>query len=915
VMDRRNRPPRHPTRRRPFRYAEKKVQESRSPFRAHASPQLVPLLDQIGVPEAAPFVPDPFQQEALAALESGDVLVTAPTGAGKTWIALKAMEQRLTAGQRSWYASPLKALSNAKYVEFSREFGEENVGILTGDRKEKPHAPIVVGTTEILRNQLYDSMHRGEDLTVHLVVLDEAHYLGDEDRGVVWEEVMIYLPPRVRLLLLSATVSNADQIAGWMAWLRQVSCSVVFAKERPVPLHPLFMFPSGEVTPFLRRGAMAGKVRHFVERSPGSGITPRQGVANFSQIIGALRELDLLPAIFFLKSRADCNLAIQAALPRRVNVETDEERQRFHRRLQDLLQAQPYLKRHRDLAALRQGRVAAHHGGQLPAWKVLIEAAMNEGYLDAIFSTSTVAAGVNFPARTVVLSQSDRFNGREFVPLSATDLLQMTGRAGRRGMDNVGFVVLLPGPYQDAHLISNLLHAVPEPVNSQIHITFSMVLNLLLSHPPEEVRVLLARSFATYQDLDENREILRQVKEAEQELAEDLRATPCGELDAVLTTLSKKRELERALEEARQERRRGRQRLLRQAYVNSGRVFVSKSGETFVVLRQESRNQVDGVLAIRVTPKPRLRRGRFRTRWLRLGKVQSLLDCHLDLPDSARPELWLEYLEAHPVEECQPLDLRSPLPSPWQEAWAHLGARVAALEAAVAAHRCVGCPQGNSCDPRKRNRFRDKIDGALALRERLDAVTNRFWREFNRYCEFLQQEGYVDPAGRLTPDGMWASQLRLDQPLMIAEGIRQGVFPDTDPALLAGLIAPFVSDRDQQDKPPARHIWPHTPIGQVLARMASALRPLQLRLRHSNFPVNPISFWPAAALHAWASGAAWDEILELSGLDEGDLATLIYRTADNLRQIEGLRQSHPSLATSATGAIARLLREPVPVPK
>jgi len=914
-MDRRYRPPRHPARRRPSRATKKRVQESSSPFRAHASHQLEPLLDQIGVPEATPFVPDPFQEEALAALESGDVLVTAPTGAGKTWIALKAMEQGLSGGQRSWYASPLKALSNSKYVEFSREFGEENVGILTGDRKEKPHAPIVVGTTEILRNQLYDAMYRGEDLAVNLVVLDEAHYLGDEDRGVVWEEVMIYLPPRVRLLLLSATVSNADQIAGWMAWLRHVPCRVVSAQERPVPLYPLFMFPSGEVTPFIRRGAIAGKVRHFVERNPRSGLTPRQGVANFSQIIGALRQLDLLPAIFFLKSRADCNLAIQAALPRQVNVETDDERHHFHRRLQDLIQAHPYLKRHRHLAVLRQGRVAAHHGGQLPAWKVLIEAAMNGGHLDAIFSTSTVAAGVNFPARTVVLSQSDRFNGREFVSLSATDLLQMTGRAGRRGMDKVGFVVLLPGPYQDAHLVFNLLHAVPEPVTSQIHITFSMVLNLLLSHPPEEVKVLLARSFATYQDLDANREILRQLQEAEQELAADLRATPCGELDAVLATLSKKRELERTLEEARQERRQGRQRLVRHAYVNPGRVFVTKRDETFVVLHQESRNQVDGVLAIRITPKPRLRRGRFRSRWLRIDKVQSLLDCCLDFPDSARPEPWLEYLEAHPPDACRPLDLRGPLPSPWQEAWVHLDARVAALEAELAVHPCVGCPQVNSCDPRKRSSLRDKIDGALALRQRLDGVANRLWWEFSRYCGFLQQEGYVDSAGRLTPDGMWASQLRLDQPLMIGEGIRRGVFPHNDPALLAGLIAPFVSDRDQQDKPPARHLWPHTPIGQVLARMASALRPLQLRLRHNNFAVNPISFWSAAAAHAWASGATWDEVLELSGLDEGDLATLIYRTADNLRQLEGLSQSHPTLAASATEAIGRLLREPVPVPK
>ena len=913
-MDRRYRRPRHPAAKRGFRGPKKRGDGEGGTFQAHPSPQLRPLLEQIGVPEAAPFVPDPFQQEAVTALESRDVLVTAPTGAGKTWIALKAMEQGLRRGHRSWYASPLKALSNAKYVEFSQEFGEENVGILTGDRKEKANAPIVVGTTEILRNQLYDAMYRSEDIPVNLVVLDEAHYLGDHDRGVVWEEVMIYLPRRVRLLLLSATVSNSAQIAGWLEWLRRAPCQVISAQERPVPLYPLFMFPSGEVTPFIRRGTMAGKVRHFVERNPGSGLTPRQGVANFSQIIGALGQLNLLPAIFFLKSRSDCNLAMQAALPRQGNPETDEERQRFHRRLQELLRTHSYLKRHRHVAALRQGRVAAHHGGQLPAWKILIEAAMKEGYLDAIFSTSTVAAGVNFPARTVVLSQSDRFNGREFVSLGATDLLQMTGRAGRRGMDKVGFVVLLPGPYQDPHLIFNLLHAEPEPVNSQIHITFSMVLNLLLSHPPEEVRDLLARSFATYQDLDENREVLHEVQEVERELGEDLEATPCGDLDGVLRSLATRRELQAELEKARQERRRARHRLLRRACLTPGRVFLSTKGEAFVVSHQESRHQVEGVVAIRIAPKPRLRRGRFRGRWLRLEKIRTLLDCTLDLPDSAKPQLWLDYLEGHPPGGCGPLEQKGTLPSPWQEEWEHLGARVSALEATLAAHPCEACSHLSSCDPKQHSRFRERIDAALALREQLDAVTNRLWREFRRCYGFLQQEGYVDMHGRLTPDGIWASQLRLDQPLMIAEGIRRAVFPDNDPTLLAGLIAPFVSDRDQQGMPSERRPWPHTPIGQAFSRLVSELRPLQARLRQNEFVAYPISFWPAAAAYSWASGGSWEEVLELSGLDEGDLAMLIYRTADNLRQIEGLDRTHPALAASATEAIRRLLREPVPVP-
>ncbi|MGD8987822.1 MAG: DEAD/DEAH box helicase [Syntrophobacterales bacterium] len=907
---------RRPHRRKPKRGRQKRSrgQQASSRFRPRASRQLKPLLERIGVPEVLPFVPDPFQREAVTAVEQSDVLVTAATGSGKTWIALKAMEKLLADGGHSWYASPLKALSNSKYTEFCQRFGEEKVGILTGDRKEKPQAPIIVGTTEILRNQLYDAMHRGEDLGVQLVVLDEAHYLGDEDRGVVWEEVMIYLPPQVRLLLLSATVSNAAQIAGWLEWLRQVPCQIVAAHERPVPIYPLFMFPNGEVTPLIQRREMAGKVRHFLQSSPRSGLTPRRGVANFSQIISALRQLNLLPAIFFLKSRADCNQALLATLPRLDPNESDAERRRFHRHLRQLLESHPYLKRHRQLTSIRNGRVAAHHGGQLPQWKALVETMMKEGRLEAIFSTSTVAAGVNFPARTVVLSQSDRFNGREFVPLSATDLLQMTGRAGRRGMDEVGFVVVLPGPYQDPHLIFNLLHSVPEPIDSQIQITFSMVLNLLLSHSPEEIKELLARSFATYQNLEEHQDLIKKIKQLQKDINVELKGTECGDLDAVLRTLSRKRELEEQLKEARRELRRSREPLFKKAYLNPGRLFRNKKREIFVTLSQENRNGLDGVTAIRVWPRPRLRRGKLRKRWLRFEKVASVLDGIIDLATFDTPPLWLESVLSVPLDSCAPLEVKDPLPSPESEIWDHLKAKVEDLQTEIATISCGKCLHLSKCEPKKRSRFKEKINRALGLRHRLDDMSNRLWHEFNHHFRFLQQEGYVDQTGRLSDDGVWASQLRLDQPLMIAESIRLNLFPHDDPKMLAGLIAPFVSDRDSHADTFERLNLLYPALGKAFATMVSALHPLRRRLRQQGFLVNPLPFWPAAAIYFWISGASWEELGEISGLDEGDLAMLIYRTADSLRQLEGLTRSHPRLAASATKAIQRLLREPVEVP-
>ena len=210
------------------------------------------LLEGIGTPRAAPFKPDEFQTEALAALEYEDVLVTAPTGSGKTWIAREEIRRLLDRGRRAWYTSPLKALTNSKYQEFISEFGVANVGILTGDRKENSDAPLIVGTTEIYRNQLFDSLRGGNEVTADLVVLDEAHYLADEDRGHVWEEAIILTPPRIRLLLLSATIGNAHEFALWLDEIRGVRCGVITGPpKRPVPLRSAVLLPDKRLLPLI----------------------------------------------------------------------------------------------------------------------------------------------------------------------------------------------------------------------------------------------------------------------------------------------------------------------------------------------------------------------------------------------------------------------------------------------------------------------------------------------------------------------------------------------------------------------------------------------------------------------------------------------------------------------------------------
>ncbi len=660
-------------------------------LRPTAEPVLKRVFAKIGRPEASPFRPDDFQLRAVEAVREGDCIVTAPTGSGKTWIAEEAIRNIFTAGGRCWYASPLKALSNAKWVEFGERFGESSVGILTGDTKENTDAPILVGTTEILRNQLYDAMHRGEDLPCDLVVLDEAHYLGDRDRGVVWEEIMIYLPRRINLLLLSATVGNADEIASWLSRIREKPCRVIHEDRRPVPLYPLVLHPEGRIMPLLEKEDLYGKVRSLVE---GGATHSRLQPPRFGEILEVMRKYRLLPAIFFLKSRSECDGALKSCPLDR----GEDEDEAFHYELEGLLARFPYLADHRHLPHLERGRVASHHGGQLPAWKFLVETMMRRGHLDAIFATSTVAAGVNYPARTIVLFNSDIFNGRDFAPLTGTEFHQMTGRAGRRGLDRIGFLMVVPGRFMNIRHIRDLLCSGADDIRSQIRPDFSMVLNLLLSQTPADMRHILERSLA--------------------------------------------------VEQARR----------------------------------------------------RVKDGR-------------------------------------------------------------------------------------------------SVKGDL------------LWRDFLRYLSFLKAEGFVDDEGRLTENGLWAAKLRLDHPLLIAECIKSDAFP-ADPSLLAAVIAPFVYDGDQDMRPRDKR-RPARLLAEAFETVLEVIEPLADRMEKAGFTVNPLFLWPAQAVYDWSRGSSWDDVVRRMGVADGDMAMLVLRTADNLRQIASLKDTHPDLARRAAEAVEIILREPV----
>jgi ATP-dependent RNA helicase HelY len=675
-------------------------------IRPGADAGLKKVFSSIGVPDKKPFKPDPFQLKALSAIERTDCLVTVPTGAGKTWIAQQAMARIHKKGGRSWYASPLKALSNTKYGEFSEIFGAENVGILTGDRKENPDAPVIVGTTEILRNQLYDAMHKGVTLSTDLVILDEAHFLGDEDRGVVWEEIMIYLPARIPLLLLSATIGNANIIAKWLSSIRSKECIVVEETKRPVPLYPLFFHPSGTLFPLNdtkspKKSRLHKKVSDYVNSNRPPLLAPPHKLPPFGEIMRALNKYRLLPAIFFLKSRADCDHALD--LCEEIPTLDKNRMARRSKRIEELVSQSPHIARHRQLWHLEHLAVGSHHSGQLPAWKLVLETLMTEGLLDAVFATSTVAAGVNFPARTIILLNSDRFNGRDFLPLSPTEFHQMTGRAGRRGMDHIGFAVTVPGKFMDIRLTAKLMASPPSDVVSQIKINFSMALNLLLSHTPDQIEDLLEKSFATY-------------------------------------------------------------------------------------------------MIIKARKKRRARK--------------SLRDEH-----------------------------------------------------------------------------------------------KRLWRDFLHHLNFLKDTGYVTEQGMLTADGTWASQLRVDQPLMIAQGFRLGIFPESDPALLAAVITLFVNERESDDT--IEKMFKPKTLLATFRKVKTSLEPFAKQMTDRGFDVRPLFLRPAATIYAWATGQPWEKVLSVAKMEEGDLAMLILRTADNLRHIRTLTRVFPEAAETSARSIELIMRYPV----
>jgi ATP-dependent RNA helicase HelY len=476
-----------------------------------------PLLEAFSAELRFPL--DDFQIASCKALEKGSgVLVAAPTGAGKTVVGEFAIHLAVESGKKVFYTTPIKALSNQKFAELTARYGKEKVGLLTGDTNNNSEAQIVVMTTEVLRNMIYATSMSLRDLGY--VVMDEVHYLADRFRGAVWEEVILHLPKDVLVVSLSATVSNAEEFGAWLAEVRG-NTEVIVSEHRPVPLHQHVLF-GDEILELFETGSKQMRVnpellqKHQARaRTPmrikgkhgGSGFQSRHGGQiprlDKPEVIEILDDQNLLPAIFFIFSRAGCEAAVQACRRDNLRLTTKEEQ----REIRAIAEARCSSIADEDLetlgyfdwlASLERG-VAAHHAGMLPAFKEVVEELFLRKLVRVVFATETLALGINMPARTVVLERLDKFNGESRVNITAGEYTQLTGRAGRRGIDTEGHSVILWGNNLDPNLVAGLASKRTYPMNSSFKPTYNMAVNLISAFGASRASKVLERSFAQFQ--------------------------------------------------------------------------------------------------------------------------------------------------------------------------------------------------------------------------------------------------------------------------------------------------------------------------------------------------------------------------------------------------------------------------------
>ncbi len=846
------------------------------------------------------FALDDFQLRACRALEDGaSVLVAAPTGSGKTLVGEFAVHVALETGRKCFYTTPIKALSNQKFNDLVDRYGADQVGLLTGDNSINGDAPIVVMTTEVLRNMLY----AGSSTLVGLafVVMDEVHYLADRSRGAVWEEVIIHLPDSVAIVALSATVSNAEEFGDWLATVRGETTTIV-EEKRPVPLFQhvmvgrklfdLFADDGGtdaKVNPELMRIARdewaSTRIRdRRTPRGAGRGRPIGNGrrvwIPSRPEMVERLDRAGLLPAIVFIFSRVGCDAAVEQCLAANVRLTTPEERDAIYDYVERSCAHLPdedlqVLGYHEFLDGLTRG-VAAHHAGMLPTFKECVEQLFLAGLCKVVFATETLALGINMPARSVVIEKLSKWNGQTHADITPGEYTQLTGRAGRRGIDVEGHGVVLWQPGFEPKSVAGLASTRTYPLVSSFRPSYNMAVNLVRQFGRERARGLLEQSFAQFQADRAVVGLARQLTKADEALTGYAEAASCDRGD-FMEYSRLRRELSDVESQAAKARRFDVRREAEEALesLRPGDVIDIPSGKysgLAVVLDPGVRSDRDG-------PRPYV---------LTIGRHARRLSM-VDFPVPVQPLLRIKVPRTFNGRDPQHRrDLANTLrfktkDMPLPRHHRHKGAvqdssEADRIRATLRQHPCHACPDREE-HARWAERWHRLERDAVTLRRRIEQRTNTIARAFDRICAVLDSLGYLD-GDEVTAKGERLMRIYAELDLVVAEAIEHGALSGLDPAELAAVLSTLIYEsRRAEDAPAAK--TPAGAVSEAIAELQRLWRDLEALQRDHRFGfARTTDAGFAWAALRWARGEDLDDVLRASDLAAGDFVRWIKQLVD-----------------------------------
>lgn len=963
--------------------------------------------------ELFPFKLDDFQQEAIAALNADkSIIVCAPTGSGKTLIGEYAIYRAISRGKRVFYTTPLKALSNQKFRDFQELFGKgksKGVGLITGDILINPDAAVLIMTTEIFRNMLYETPigQVGTSLDdVDAVVLDECHYLGDRVRGTVWEESIIYCPPQIQIVGLSATIGNPEELTDWISQIRnkenkksqRFSCQLIDSDYRPVPLR-FFFCDRNKMYPLLdtKQEKLNPKLKATLPKTGGKRKRLKQkDCPGVIQVIKQLQSRDMLPAIYIIFSRVGCDRAVgqldNAVL---VNHYEAEQIENFllHFFLDRDLELQQALldffaQRNQEITELLRGFVAnnqdatvkltnylnanpnqqyllweflttksqvvkieqvdpllrgiaSHHAGLLPAWKELVERLFEMGLVKVVFATATLAAGINMPARTTVISALSKRTDAGHAMLTPSEFLQIAGRAGRRGKDKVGYVVTIQSPFEGAKEAAYLATSEAEPLRSRFTPSYGMVLNLLQKNTINEAKELLEKSFAEY---------LAQKKLAPEQQAIAEITTKLARLDVELATISpdklasyqklqeRKKEEQRLLSILRQQAEATRKKAIKSliSMLSGGKIVglkgrhvqVNSPLAAVVIMKIPGSGKAENFVCLGAD-----------NNWYVVANsdIAEINEGTLDNADISR--ISLPTLNNHRLGKLQPgseetaiianriSDNLIPAPSPLEVAQQQT--RLDAVQSQIDAHplRKWDNPNRLLRKQQRRQSLQEKLHRTQIKYQKQKSNQSYYWDDFLSLITVLQEfdalDGYVP-----TPLGQAAATIRGDNELWLALAFTSGELEILEPHHLAAAVAALISEPPRGDTwceyPPPPEVLEALGIKQRSSEKSNdddeaytsvlrQIRPQLFQVQHRNGVTFPI--WREYELiglaEQWALGIEWNELCESTNLAEGDIVRTLRRTIDVLWQIPQIPNISAILLDNARDAISRMKRFPI----